>query len=183
MKRIVLVFGLISGLISVVMLVVMLPLTMNGTVDMEHSEIIGYTTMFLSFLLIFFGIRSYRENVGGGTITFGRAFKVGILITLIACAVYVTSWEIYYFNFDSGFADKYADLTIQKMRDRGASASEIAAEQKKMEEFKRLYANPFFNIGVTFMEMFPVGLIMTLVSAGILRKKSPDALVTATAAA
>lgn len=46
--------------------------------------VIGYTTIVLSFLLVFLGIRSYRENVGNGRITFGRAFGVDILITLVS---------------------------------------------------------------------------------------------------
>src|SRR5687767_16012022 len=89
------------------MTAIMLPLCMNGTIDLRYSEIIGYSTMVLSFIMVFIGIRTYRENAGG-MITFGKAFKVGILITLIACAVYVVAWEIVYYNFIPDFADRYA---------------------------------------------------------------------------
>ena len=184
MKKIVLTFGLISGGILLTMGAVILPLCMSGVIDFDNSEIVGYSAMVLAFLLVFFGIRTYRENVGGGAITFGKAFKVGILITLISCAVYVIAWEIVYFNFVPDFADKYQTFTIEKMRGRGASAASLEAEQKKMARFKELYANPFINAGITFMEVFPVGLIVTLVSAAILRKKTtPGAPSTATAIA
>jgi hypothetical protein len=161
---------------------VTLTLCMNGTMDFSNSEVVGYTSMVIAFLAVFFGIRSYRESAGGGSITFGRAFKVGILITLIACAMYVISWEIIYFNFLPDFADKYAAFSLDKMRAHGASATEIAEATQKMNDFKKLYANPLFNIAVTFMEVFPVGLIVTLVSAGILRRKpAPGAPATAVA--
>jgi len=171
MKKIVLTFGLISGGILLAMGAVILPLCMSGVIDFDNSEIVGYSAMVLAFLLVFFGIRTYRENVGGGAITFGRAFKVGILITLITCAVYVVSWEILYFNFFPDFADRYAEHMIEKMRADGASLAAVEAERKKMADFKELYANPLINVGITFMEVFPVGLIVTLVSAAILRRK------------
>lgn len=182
MKKIVLTFGLISGAIIATMTAITLPLSMNGTIDLDKSAIVGYASMVLSFTLVFFGIRSYRDNIGGGAITFGRAFRVGILITLITCTVYVTAWEIVYFNFIPDFVDQYAALSIQKMRDHGASDAAIATKVKDMARFKELYANPLINIGMTFLEIFPVGLIVTLVSAAILRRKAgPVARVAATA--
>ncbi len=171
MKRIVLTFGLIAGGILAAMMAFMVPRMSGSNPDFSNGELIGYTTMILSFLAVFFGIRSYRDKSGDGTITFKKAFKVGILITLIACAIYVITWEIIYFNFVPDFADKYAAFSIDKLRAGGASDAEIVAAQKKMADFKKWYANPLFNIGMTFLEIFPVGLIVTLVSAAILRRK------------
>lgn len=183
MKNIVLKFGLISGAVLAAMTTIMVALMMSGQAGFKNSEIVGYTTMVLASLAIFFGIRTYRDGIGNGTITFGRAFKVGILIALVSSAVYVITWEIVYFNFVPDFADKYAAFSMEKMRADGASASELATAHAKMEDFKRMYKNPFFNIGMTFLEVFPVGLIVTLVSAGILRKKqtpgAPDAATVA----
>lgn len=171
MKKIVLTFGLISGVILAAMTAVMLPLCMSGTISWDKSEIIGYTAMVLAFLLVFFGIRSYRENMAGGAITFGKAFQVGILITLITCAVYVVSWEIVYFNFIPDFDEKYTAHLIGKMRSDGATPAAIKAKEDEMARLWKLYANPFFNVAITFMEVFPVGLVVTLVSAAILRRK------------
>ena len=175
MKKIVLTFGLISGGILAAMGAIMWPLCHNGTIEPGDSQVVGYASMVLAFILVFFGIRSYRENVGGGTITFGRAFKVGILITLITCAIYVISWEIVYHGFMPDFGDKYATYVIDKMRADGASDAKLLEAQQQMDRFKELYRNPFFNVGMTFLEVFPVGLIVTLVSAAILRRKTPPA--------
>jgi hypothetical protein len=173
MKKIVLTFGLISGGILAAMTVIPLPFILNGTVSFDNGEILGYTTMVLSFLLVFFGIRSYREKNGGGGITFGRAFTVGILITLISCCIYVFTWEIVFFNFIPDFADKYAARTLEKMRKGGATEAALEKTTKEMATFKKLYANPFINAGITFLEPLPVGLAMTLLSAAVLRKRLP----------
>lgn len=182
MRKIILVYGLISGAVLAAMAGAMAVACSNGRADYDKGEIVGYSAMVLAFLMVFFGIRSYRENAGGGAITFGKAFQVGILITLIACSIYVVSWEIVYFNFLPDFADTYAKHVVTKMQHDGASDAQIAAKAKEMEDFKRLYKNPAINVGMTFVEVFPVGLIMTLVSAAILRRKSaPPSVATAAA--
>jgi hypothetical protein len=172
MRKIVLTFGIISGVISSALMGITVPLVNNGTINNRNGEVIGYTAIFLSFLLVFFGIRSYRENAGGGAITFGRGFKIGILITLISCVFYVATWEFIYTKIWPDFADKYAAQEIATLKEKGASAAEIAKVQKKMADMKTMLANPVMNAALTFIEPFPVGLIMTLVSAAILRKRT-----------
>src|SRR5215831_2972802 len=175
MKRTVLIFGLISG----AMLVAFMCGTMLFIKDVgfDRGEILGYTGMVLAFLLIFFGIRSYRENVGNGTVTFGRAFVVGLLIMLIASACYVVAWEIVYFksNLMHDFIEKYSAHMVEQVRNSGAGEAAIQAKLQEMKRFKELYANPFFNAAVTFLEPLPPGLVMPLLSALILRKRrKPD---------
>jgi len=169
MKRIVLTFGLISGAIMSVLMLSTVPFMHK--IGFNRGMVIGYTTMVLAFLLVFFGIRSYRENVGNGYISFGRALSVGLLIMLITCAFYVLTWEFVYFNFMPDFAEKYGAFMLENMRAAGASAQEIAAKAEEMKRFKVLYDNIFFNVAMTFLEPLPVGLIMTFVSALILRRK------------
>ena len=170
MKKTVLTFGLIGGAIMAAMMFATLPFV--DKIGFDKGAIVGYTTMILAFMLVFFGIRSYRENVGQGHITFGRAFAVGILITLIACACYVVAWEIIYFKFMPDFFDKYASYVIEKARASGASQQAIDAQLQQMKSFKAMYDNPFINAAITFTEPFPIGLIVTLISAAILRKKT-----------
>jgi hypothetical protein len=170
MKKIVLVFGLISGAIMSALMFATLPFLKNGQLDLDRGEIIGYSSMVLSFLLVFFGVRSYRENVGHGQVGFWRALGVGLLIVLVSSSLYVISWEIIYFKFMPDFGDVYAQKTIEKMREKGESAAAIEATKKQMAEFKELYRNPVINVLLTFMEPLPVGLVMALVSAGILRR-------------
>ncbi len=169
MKKTVLTFGLISGAISSLMMLAMLPLVDRISVD--KGEIIGYTTIVVSFLLVFFGIRSYRENVGGGRISFLRGLTVGLLITLISCSCYVITWEMIYFKLMPGFADKFATYMVEQVRASGASQQVIDAKLQEMKAFKVMYDKPLFNVAITFMEPFPIGLIITVISAAILRKK------------
>ncbi|HKP47588.1 MAG TPA: DUF4199 domain-containing protein [Pyrinomonadaceae bacterium] len=177
MKKIVLTFGLISGLIGAAMFVATLPF--HDQIGFDKGIFVGYTTMVIAFMLVFFGIRSYRENVGNGEISFGRAFAVGILITVVSCLCYVVTWEIIYFKFMPDFMDKYANYVIAKERAAGASQQLIDAKLQEMKNFKAMYDNPFFNAAITFTEPFPVGFLITLVSALILRRrKKPELAAT-----
>jgi len=170
MKRTILIFGLISGVVSSAMMFLTLPLMDRGVINFDNGAVVGYTSIFLSFVLVFFGIRSYRES-HGGTISFGRAFAVGILITLISSVFYVASWEILYYNFIPDFGDKCAAHAVAKAQAKGASPEEIAKTKKQYEQYKAIWNNPLLNAAVTMIEPFPVGLIVTLVSAGILRRR------------
>jgi hypothetical protein len=170
MKKIVLTFGLIAGAILSLMMLATLPFM--DKVGFDKGYVIGYTSMVLAFLLVFFGIRSYRENIGGGAITFGRAFSVGILIVLIASACYVVTWEIVYFKLAPGFADRYANYVMEKLRSSGASQQAIQGKLEEMKMLKRMMDNPLTNAALSFIEPLPVGLIITLISAAILRKKA-----------
>jgi peptidoglycan biosynthesis protein MviN/MurJ (putative lipid II flippase) len=172
MKKTVLVFGLISGVISAGMMLVTMPFTEH--IGYDRALVVGYTNIVLSFLLVYFGIRSYRDNLGGGEINFARAFGVGILITLISCAIYVVSWEIVYFGFKHVSMDHYYAHMIDKVRASGASDAVIAAKVQEINHTRRMYENPLINSLMTFIEPFPVGLVITLLSAAILRKKKPD---------
>jgi Protein of unknown function (DUF4199) len=174
MKKTVLKFGLLSGAISALLMFSTVPFV--DKIGFDRGVIVGYTAIVLSFLMVYFGIRSYRENVGGGKITFGRAFVVGISITVISCICYVIAWEIVYFNFMPDFMDKYAAYMVEKMRASGASQQAIDATIQQMKDLKRIYANPLINFAMTFIEPFPVGLIITLISSVILRKKGQASL-------
>lgn len=173
MKKTVLIFGLISGAVAAALMFITLPFA--DRIGFERGMLVGYTTIILSFLLVFFGIRSYRENICGGAISFRRAFSVGILITLISCICYVIAWEILYYNFMPDFADKYAAHVLEKAKAAGASAAAIQAQLDEVKKLKQILDNPFKNAAVTFIEPFPVGLIITLISALILRKRKKTA--------
>jgi len=172
MKKTVLTFGLISGAVSAAMMLTTIPFA--DAIGWEKGEILGYTTIVLSALLIFFGVRSYRENAGGGRMTFGRGFAVGILITLISSACYVGTWELVYYKLMPGFAEKYAAHMVEQAKASGASPQKVAETEQKAKQFKVMYNNPLVNVAMTFTEVFPVGLVITLVSAGLLRKKVRD---------
>ena len=169
MKKTIVTFGLISGVISSLMMVATVPFA--DRIGFDKGAIVGYTAIVLSFLLVFFGIRSYRDNVGNGQITFGKAFAVGISITVTSCIFYVVTWEILYFNFLPDFMDKYSVYIVEKLKASGASAAAVQVKVQELKKYKELYDNPFFNALMTFIEPFPIGLVITLISAAVLRKK------------
>jgi uncharacterized protein DUF4199 len=173
MKKTVLTFGLISGAISAATMLATIPFV--DKIGWEKGEILGYTTIVLSALMVFFGVRSYRENVAGGRLTFGRGFAIGILITLISSACYVGTWEIVYYKLMPDFADKYAAHMVERAKASGATQQKLDETQRKAGEFKQMYRNPLVNVALTFTEVFPIGLVVALLSAGILRKKPRDA--------
>lgn len=178
MKKTILVYGLISGAIAAVL--------MFGTVTLanktsEHSEIVGYAGIILSFTLVFFGIKSYRDRIGNGSVTFGKAFTIGILIALISSACYVIAWLIVYYNFYPDFMDNYAAHAIEKLKASGASEEKIEATMKQMDQYKEMYKNPVMVAALTFMEPLPVGLIITLISSFVLKRKKDGGADAATA--
>jgi uncharacterized protein DUF4199 len=170
MRKIVLTFGLIAGVILSAMMLITLPF--HDQIGFNTAGyVVGYASMVLAFLMVFFGIRSYRDNVAGGTVSFGRALVVGLLITALASMCYVATWEVIYYKFEPDFADKYAAYTVEKARKSGASEAEIAAQTKKAAEFKEMYSNPLVNVALTLLEPLPVGIIFALVAAGVLSRK------------
>ncbi|MGE0556382.1 MAG: DUF4199 domain-containing protein, partial [Gemmatimonadales bacterium] len=173
MRKIVLTFGLIAGGILSAMMLLSLPF--QDRIGFENAALLGYTTMVLAFLLVFLGVKSYRDNVAGGRISFGRAFSVGLLITLVATACYVATWEVIYYKLAPDFGEKYAAYTLDKARAAGATEEQLATRERELAEFRESYRNPLVNIAYTFLEPLPVGLVLTLVSAGVLsRKRRPE---------
>ena len=169
MKKIVLTFGLLSGVVSAAMMAATMPFA--EAIGFDRMLVVGYTSTVISFLFVYFGVRSYRDNVLGGQISFGKGFQAGILITLISCFFYVSAWLIVYYNFIPDFADKYAAYLVEDQRANGASQAEIDKVVEQGEQMKAMLANPLINAAVTFTEPFPVGLVITLISAGVLKKR------------
>lgn len=170
MRRIVLIFGSISGLVLVLMMFLTM-LLMGENVDFDSGEWLGYITMIVALSTVFIGIKSYRDKESAGRISFGKAFQVGTLITLVASVFYVAGWMIYLNTSGSNFMDSYYQHSVEKIKTSGQPEAEISAKIAEMENFKELYKSPLVQIGVTFLEIFPVGLLITLISAAILKKK------------
>lgn len=176
MRKTVLTFGLIAGAIMSVMMVATGALV--DRIGLDAGAVIGYTSMVVAFLMVFFGVRSYRDNVAGGEISFARALGVGVLIVAIASTCYVATWEVLYYTVWPDFGDKYAALSVEKARAEGANATQLAAKQKEMAEFSAKYKNPVYNVAVSYLEPLPVGLLFALVSAAALRRRKNGVLAT-----
>jgi len=174
MRKITLIFGLLAGVILSVFFVISMALCENGTINFDNSDLIGYGSMVIALSMIFFGIKSYRDNYQNGAIKFGKGLQVGMLITLIASLIYAVAGETYYQIDPEGQAaltSKYADHQINKMKEKGASPAEIDQKIKKKAEMEEMYKNPLARFGITLFLILPVEIIITLISAAILRRK------------
>ena len=175
MSSIVIRYGLIAG--AVIIGSIIIGLLMDT--DQQHVaglEWLGYLVMIAAFTLIFFGIKAHRDRELGGVIRFGTAFLTGLGITLVAAAVYVVAWEANLAVTDYAFIEEYTAAELDKLAAAGASESEIAAQAAEYETMKENYSKLPYRLFITFMEIFPVGLLITLVSAAVLRRSDvlPD---------
>lgn len=175
MKKTVLIYGLISGALSAAMMAASLPYMIDlASADHGKAALYGYTAIFLAALLVFFGVRSYRERVGGGRLSFGRGMAVGALIVAVSAVCYTLTWEALYFGSTPETRDKIMACMVQEMRGKPKDAAASAEAAAKVAEWRRFYDNPLLNGGMTFLEPLPVGLIVTAISAGILRRKAAE---------
>jgi hypothetical protein len=175
MKKNIIIYGLIAGIVvSVLMLFTTHYLSYcAGNVDYDTSMLIGYASMIIAFSIVYVGIRNYREKYNGGVISFGKAFKIGLTMVLIASTIFVSAWLIDYFFFmPPGFIEKSFAYELDQLKASGASQIELDEKTKEMANFYRMYKNPFFNAMMTYAIILPVGLIVTLISSLILKKKN-----------
>ncbi len=171
MKKVILTYGLLHGAIIGGMLLISIPMWNNGTLNFDNGELVGYTSMIVASTLIFFGIKSYRDNYSGGEITFWQGTKVGLLITLVSCIVYAAAWQVSYNAMDEDFLQKMTEHQLAEMRADGASEAELAESKATWVSFGEMYKNPLIRFVITMFEPLPVALLFVLVSAGLLRKK------------
>jgi hypothetical protein len=168
MTPIILRYGIIAGLIAAVpWLVYMLLLPADAR---EMGGLVqGYLLMLVALSMVFLGIKHHRDRVLGGVIKFGPASMLGLGISAVASVLYMLGWELSQSVSKFDFADFYARSMVDAARAKGASAEELARASAQAQDFLRSYANPFFRLPMTFLEMFPVGILASLISAGLLR--------------
>jgi len=166
MKKLVWIYGLIAGLLCSVGY-----LTMGEDMDMDKSMIYGFASMIIAFSLIFVATYQYRKQ-NGGTISFGKAFLIGLYISLIASSIYVGLWLITYYNFRPDFIEKYSACVLEKLKAGGASAAEIQEKTTEMQQLKVDYKNPLYVILMTYSEVLPLSLVVSLISALIFKRKT-----------
>lgn len=174
MRKITLIFGLLAGVTLSTFLVIGCLLFPDYMISVDNSELIGYGSMVIALSMIFFGIKSYRDNYGNGAIGFLKGLQVGMLITLVASLIYAVAGETLYQVDPDGQAammEKLADHQINKMKEKGASSIEIEETTKQMTDLKEMHKNPLLRFAMTLAIILPVGIVITLISAALLRKK------------
>jgi len=170
MKKNVLIFGLISGAIITGMMLFMAS-KCYANPEFESNDVLGYTLLIAAFSFIFVGIKNFRDKHNGGTISFGKATGVGLSITAVAALMYVLVWLVDYYVFIPDYLDKYTQHVMYKEKVGGATQEELKATAEQMASFAEMYQNPAFVVIATIMEVFPIGLVITLISSLILRRK------------
>jgi hypothetical protein len=176
MKRNILIFGIISGAIVSTFMATFMAIMGCGSGEPgggTGSMIIGFATMIVAFSFVFVGIKNFRDKQNGGVITFGKAFLLGFMISLLASTLYVLTWAVEYHFFLPDFMDKYAAMQIKQLHESGVSGAQLEEAVKNIETESYKYKhNPFFFAMYTYMEILPVGIIITLISSFILKKKA-----------
>jgi hypothetical protein len=162
------VYGLLSGL--VVAGVIVAGLAVGGHDSGVFGTLwFGYLVMLVALTFIFVGVKRYRDVERGGVIRFLPAFFMGLAIAVCAGITYACVWEIYLASTGYRFMDEYIAAIIRHRQAEGASAADLARVAAEMEPMRTSYANPLFRFPMTFLEIFPVGLIVALISAALLR--------------
>lgn len=173
MKKIILTYGLIAGVIVTAFMAYGV-YCMNKNPDYEGSMILGYTGMLVAFSFVFIGIKNYRDKQNGGVISFGKALKVGALISLVASTIYVGVWLFEYYCIYPDFMEKYSANMIKKLDTTVMTAAEIKAKTDEINMYKEMYKNPLWVIVITYVEiLIPIGLLVPIISALILKRKEP----------
>lgn len=170
MKRVIIVFGIIAGLLVAGLMYLTMPIG-KEKMDFELGEKLGYLSMLISLSIIFFGVRIQRDRYEGGSIGFGKGFMTGLYITLIASVIYAIGWEIYYRTAAPDFMDVYIRHYLEQLQADGTPAEETRQKTEQMNKMKEWYKNPLVRFGFTLMEILPVGLVISVVSALVLRRR------------
>ena len=173
MKKNAIIFGLLSGAIITGIMIYSAITLYNGK-DFEPNMVLGYAAMLAAFSFVFVGIRNYRNKYNGGVINFGKAFMIGLYITLIASTIYTGVWLVIHYMFMPDFMDKYVAFALDNAAKNGATANELTLQAKDMATYQELYKSPFWVVMLTYGEVLPIGLAVTLISALILKKKSSN---------
>jgi hypothetical protein len=168
MIRIVSIYGLIAGfIVAVPMVYLMLTLTKETAPD--NGAVYGYLTMIVALTAVFLGVKHYRDKVLGGVIRFVPALLVGLGISAVASLVYVVGWEISLALSGFDLGAETSRLLLEAARARGASEAELQKVAADAAAFAEMYANPLYRVPITFVEMFPIGALIAVISAALLR--------------
>lgn len=161
------IYGALSGIISIIVIVA--GLTVADRISSFASMWFGYLVMLVALSFVFVGTKRFRDVERGGVIEFGPAFAIGIGITIVASIIYVLVWEAYLWTTGYAFIDQYFAGILKARQAAGLSGAALAEEAAKLETMRAQYRDPLLRLPMTFLEIFPVGLVVALIAAGLLR--------------
>jgi len=169
MKKIILVYGLLAALILNVFMFTLTPVWEKSG-DFQKGEYFGYASIILACTMILAGVYKYRQSTGG-ILTFGKGFVIGLSISVIASLLYVAGWMIYSNYVDAQFVDAYFAYSVDQLKSQGLPKEELEMKLQEMEQFKKIYQQPLIQMGFTFLEVFPIGVLFSLIAGLVFRRK------------
>jgi ethanolamine transporter EutH len=172
MKTSILKNGIIGGIIVSIFMGMSVYFHSQNLENEMLSYILGFSGMFIAFIFTFIGMKQYRDKVNNGSISFGKAFTIGLSIAFIISTIYVLVWLFELHNFYPDFMEKYAASEISKLQSSGLSATEIASKTAEMNQMTEYYKSPLYVIGFTYVEILPIGIFFSLLYALIVKKKA-----------
>jgi len=178
MKKIIWICGVIGGIISISWCIFSMQV-FKTDMSMNQRLFFGYASMVLAFSLIFVAIKNFRDNYNDGIISFGKAIKIGLLITAVASTVYVGVWLVDYYFFIPDYLDKYAAAMLTDLKAKHASQAVITEQMAEAAKYAKMYKNPLFNALLTYTEIVPVGVVISLIGALILYRKAKPTTINA----
>lgn len=167
MLRTILIYGVIAGVLTAAPLFAYV--LFQGAEIAANSQIVGYAIMLVALSLVFVAVKNYRDKVRGGIIKFLPAFLIGLGVSAVASVVYVIGWEIVLATTNFAFIEHYSASLLESARASGATEAELQQKAAEIAHFSDQYRNPLFRLPLTFIEIFPVGLVVSLISAALLR--------------
>jgi len=161
--------GLLAGLIAGGVLSAFVLLPGEHGAPGAWAMLVGYLSMLLGLSLVFVAIKRHRDSTLGGAIRFWPAFALGLGVSFVASVVYALAWEAALAISGIDFAGGYAHAVIEQQKAKGVSGEALAELAADMEAFKASYAHVSYRLPMSFAEIFPVGVIVSLISAAVLR--------------
>jgi hypothetical protein len=156
--------GLILGLVGVVYSLVMYFL------DLTFNQVQGYVFMVVQIALLYFLLKSYRDNYLHGQISYGQSVGAGVVISLYSAIIGAIFIYILYTVIDSGLTEKQLAFLEEKMLEKGAPQEAVDAGmaiQRKI--LKPEIMAPFSILG----SMFGGTIFSLLISIFIKKEGNP----------
>lgn len=158
-------YALISGFV-----LFGLPFFLGMGVDFDYGELIGYTSMILSLLFVYFGIKHYRDKVNNGKVSLAKAIGIGMLIALFSAVGVAVFDYIYTSQINPDFASEYLEYSINKMKET-LSPEEVKIKATKLTQEMEDYGSPIAIAFMMFASVVILGFIISLISGLILQRK------------
>jgi hypothetical protein len=171
MKRTILSFGGIAGLVLGIFIVLL-------TLGKAGNAVWGYSSMIVAFSFIYVGVRNYRDKYNEGVISFGKALRIGLGITLVGSTLYVLFWMVDFYAFIPDFMNKYAATMVKDVQNSGLTGAALDKKLAGIKQMQESYKSPVFVFFFTYLEVMPVGIVISLIASLLLRRRNPRPIAT-----